>query len=117
MTYHNEEMIQIKKQFQKSQKLLAAIGDETRQYLLLMMLDEDCHGSRVVDIAKTTHLSRPAISHHMQILKSAGIIKSRKEGTKVFYYLDPDDSQMVQLIELLTQVKDIMKKMPDRSEK
>ena len=51
------------------------------------MLGGQCGGSRVVDIAEKTNLSRPAVSHHMQILKDAGIVKTRKEGTYVYYYL------------------------------
>ena len=63
-----------------------------------------------------THLSRPAVSHHMQILKDAGIVKSRKEGTFVYYYLDPDDNQITLLSSLVERMIKIMAQLPDRSE-
>ena len=110
-----EDIEAIKHYFKICQKTLNAIGDETRQYLILMMLTGPCNGSRVVDIAKKTNLSRPAISHHMQILKSAEIVKSRKEGTMIYYYIDPDNNKTQDLINLLTCIQEIMKNIPDRS--
>ena len=97
------------------QKIFTAVGDETRQHLLIIMMQSDCFGSRVIDIAKKTNLSRPAVSHHIQILKDAGIVKSRKEGRFIYYYLDPDTSEIDDLILLLTTVKNLIKISPDRS--
>ncbi len=66
-----------------------AIGDETRQAILLVLMETECQtGLRVGEITKQTHLSRPAVSHHLRILREAGIILMRKEGTKNFYYID-----------------------------
>jgi len=42
----------------------------------------------VGEITKQTHLSRPAVSHHLKILRDAGVILMRKEGTKNFYYIN-----------------------------
>lgn len=78
--------------FQSCSKVLNAVGDETRQYLILQMMTmEECSGVRVGDITLRTKLSRPAVSHHLKILKEAGIIKVRKEGTKNYYYFDAED--------------------------
>lgn len=41
-------------------------------------------------IARKTNLSRPAVSHHLGILKDAGLIDVRREGTKNYYYFDSD---------------------------
>ena len=69
--------------FAACSKMLAAIGDETRQHLILeMMKIGDCSGVRVCEITERTNLSRPAVSHHLKIMKDAGIVKVRKEGTK-----------------------------------
>lgn len=78
------DILRLEQEFKDCRKALAAIGDETRQHILLMMLEGDCGGNRVIDISKKTSLSRPAASHHMQILKDAGIVKVRKEGTKYY---------------------------------
>ena len=60
-------------------KVLIALGDESRQHIILEMLKMgNCSGARVGDITKQTSLSRPAVSHHLQILKDAGIVRDRK---------------------------------------
>ncbi|KAA0789197.1 ArsR/SmtB family transcription factor [Bacillus wiedmannii] len=84
-----EQLNVIKKDFIDSQKVLLAIGDETRQAILLVLMETECQtGLRVGEITKQTHLSRPAVSHHLRILREADIILMRKEGTKNFYYID-----------------------------
>ena len=97
------------------QKILTALGDPTRQLLLCIMLKGSCSGSRVIDIARQTHLSRPAVSHHMQILKDAGIVRSRKEGTRLFYFLDPAANQLDNLITLFCDIREVTKDVPDRN--
>ena len=72
----------ITKGFQECRGAFTAIGDETRQLILLVLLESDLSGIRVGEIAEKAHLTRPSVSHHLQILKSAGIVNMRKEGTK-----------------------------------
>lgn len=43
----------------------------------------------VSDIAKCFEVTQPTISHHLQYLKDAGILKSKKEGRKVYYSVNP----------------------------
>ena len=72
----NEKIFTLAENFSASAKILTAIGDETRQHLILeMMKMGNCMGVRVGDITKKTNLSRPAVSHHLQIMKDAGIVK------------------------------------------
>ena len=52
---------------------------------------------------------------HVQILKDAGIVKSRKEGTCIYYYLDPEAGQLNNLITLFCDIREFMKYVPDRS--
>ena len=110
-----EDVRRLEREFKACQRVLTALGDETRQYLLCIMLKNKCSGNRVIDIAAQTNLSRPAVSHHMQILKDAGIVKSRKEGTCIYYYLDPEAGQLDNLITLFCDVREFMKYVPDRS--
>lgn len=103
-------------EFTTCQKILLAFGDENRQHLILEMMQMgECGGVRVGAITEKTHLSRPAVSHHLQILKDAGIIKMRREGTKNYYYFDADAQAMDSLLQMLTHAKEIMKNLPDRS--
>lgn len=99
----------LQKEFNDCQKILTAIGDETRQHLISIMIMDKCAGSRVVDIAKQTNLSRPAVSHHMQILKDAGIVSMRKEGTCIYYYLNMDNNGLRKLSVLLKDIDELIR--------
>ena len=110
-----EEIEDLATNFEACHKTLAAIGHETRQQIILEMMRMDYHGSRVIDITARTNLSRPAVSHHLQILKDAGIVKMRKEGTMTYYYLDPDMTSFHRLSAALRQAVDICAKLPSRS--
>lgn len=113
---HSEEIAQLSKEFEACRKTLLALGDENRQHLILEMIAmEHCGGVRVGAITEKTNLSRPAVSHHLQILKNAGIIKVRREGTKHYYYFDADQQTMTQLIQMLSHAKAFMEQLPDRS--
>ena len=110
-----EEARTVAHEIQECQKILTAIGDENRQHLLIEMMQmNDCRGVRVGEITEKTHLSRPAVSHHLQILKDAGLIDVRKEGTKNFYYFDSDMKSMKKLIHALQNAVNVASQLPDR---
>lgn len=116
MTGYSEEIKRLAEEFESCQKILLALGDENRQHLILeMMKIESCGGVRVGTITEKTNLSRPAVSHHIQILKEAGILKMRREGTKHYYYFDADTEAMNRLIYMLEHAKRFMEQLPDRS--
>lgn len=110
-----QDIERLQAEFSSCQQVLTALGDETRQYLLSEMLSQRCGGCRVVELARRTNLSRPAISHHVQVLKSAGIVKARKEGTRIYYYLEPSESEMEKLYTLVCDMKRVTEGLPDRS--
>ena len=64
------------------------------------------HGLNVREITERTSLSRPAVSHHLKILKTAGLIDVHREGTCNYYYLSIEDStrKLMQLGHLLESV-------------
>lgn len=101
--------------FNYCKKILIALGDENRQHLILEMLKiGECNGVRVGKITERTHLSRPAVSHHLQILKNAGIVKVRKEATKNYYYFDPDMASFEKLIGVFQRAIEITSSMSNR---
>ena len=67
--------------------LFIALGDEFRQQLIIDIAAAGENGINVTDLAENAKLSRPAISHHLKVLKDMGMISSRKEGTQIFYKL------------------------------
>ena len=104
------------KQLQKSKKILTAMGDENRLYLMIKMMQMDnCMGVRVGEIKECTNLSRPAVSHHLQILKDAGIIDVRKEGTMNYYFFKNDQKEMKELIQSLQIAVEIAGNLPERN--
>jgi len=69
-------------------KVFAALGDEHRQRILLTF--EPGERLNVGQIAEVSTLSRSAVSHHLKILREAGVLDSRKEGKEVYFWLNKD---------------------------
>jgi DNA-binding transcriptional ArsR family regulator len=44
----------------------------------------------VNELAGTLPVSRPAVSQHLKVLKEAGLVTDRPEGTRRVYYIDPE---------------------------
>ena len=65
-----------------------ALADETRQDILQMLLEGDKCVSDLVDAFAT---SQPTISHHLNVLKSLGLVSRRKEGKHVYYSINRDN--------------------------
>lgn len=69
-------------------KVFTAMGDEHRQRILLMF--EPGERLNVSQIVEASTLSRPAVSHHLKILREAGVLGSRKVGKEVFFWIEKD---------------------------
>jgi DNA-binding transcriptional ArsR family regulator len=68
------------------QTALLALGDPTRR----RVFEELRRGPRSVGkIAAKMPVSRPAVSQHLAVLKKAGLVADRPEGTRRVYYIDP----------------------------
>jgi DNA-binding transcriptional ArsR family regulator len=64
-----------------------ALGDPTRRAIFEQLR----RGPRAVgEIAAELPVSRPAVSQHLRVLKDAGLVMDRREGTRRLYRLDPD---------------------------
>lgn len=99
-----ERLQEIVNGFEKCKNAFTAIGDETRQLILIVLLESDLSGIRVGEIAEKTHLTRPSVSHHLQILKEAGIVAVRREGTKNYYYLSLEETQWKEIADLINLI-------------
>lgn len=62
-------------------RVFVALGDEHRQRILLTF--EKGERLTVGQIAAVSTLSRPAVSHHLKILRAAGVLLAEKEGKEV----------------------------------
>src|SRR3990170_177772 len=68
-------------------RVLDALGDPTRRAILELVRD----GPRPVgEIARQLPVSRPAVSQHLLVLKGAGLVRDRQEGTRRLYDVDAD---------------------------
>lgn len=66
-----------------------ALGDETRQQIMETLKTE---GEKCVsDLVHKFNLSQPTISHHLNFLRHAGLVFSRKEGKQVYYRLNEEN--------------------------
>jgi DNA-binding transcriptional ArsR family regulator len=65
---------------------LAALSDPTRRQLFERLRT----GPRAVgELARGVPVSRPAVSQHLAVLKAAGLVKDRAQGTRRVYEIDP----------------------------
>jgi ArsR family transcriptional regulator, arsenate/arsenite/antimonite-responsive transcriptional repressor len=67
-------------------QVFTALGDEHRQRILLTF--EPGERLNVGQIVEVSTLSRSAVSHHLKVLKDAGVLDSEKEGKEVYFWLD-----------------------------
>src|SRR5215510_5791153 len=69
-----------------SVRALAALGDPTRRQIFERLKA----GPRAVgELARGLPVSRPAVSQHLQVLKTAGLVSDHAEGTRRVYQIDP----------------------------
>jgi DNA-binding transcriptional ArsR family regulator len=104
---NKDKFEKLQSDFQSSQQVLTAIGHETRQLIIMVLIQAGCQGIRVGEITEKTHLSRPAVSHHLKILKTSGVVSVRKESTKNYYYLDPS-SKLMNLKQLMRTIEELI---------
>jgi DNA-binding transcriptional ArsR family regulator len=66
---------------------LQALGDPTRREIF------ECLARRplaVTDLANALPVSRPAVSQHLRVLRDAGLVVMRQDGTRHVYQVDPE---------------------------
>ena len=65
---------------------LEALGDPTRRSIFGRLR----RGARsVTELAYELPVSRPAVSQHLRVLKDAGLVRERRDGTRRLYRIDP----------------------------
>lgn len=94
--------------FQECAFLFFTLGDETRQKIILMLSEKIDEGMNVSSITKNLNLSRPAISHHLKILKDANVVNVCKKGTHRFYKisLEKSNKQLYEFTEIMRKLKE-----------
>jgi ArsR family transcriptional regulator len=71
----------------RAAELFKTLDDPTRLKIInALILAEMC----VCDIAALLDMTRPAVSHHLKILKASGLVRYRRDGKEVYYALDDE---------------------------
>lgn len=78
----------IPKPWRTISKVYTALGDEHRQRILLTF--EPGERLNVGQIVEVSTLSRSAVSHHLKILREAGVLLSEKRGKEVYFWIHKD---------------------------
>lgn len=64
-----------------------ALADETRQKIMALCC---CELMSVNAIVEKLDVAQPTVSHHLKILKNAGLVKSERRGKQVLYTIDQE---------------------------
>ncbi len=65
--------------------LFKALNDATRRQILELLKE----GNKTAgEIADSFHISKPSISHHLDLLRQAGLVESDKQGQFIYYSLN-----------------------------
>ncbi|MEP2029461.1 MAG: metalloregulator ArsR/SmtB family transcription factor [Paracoccaceae bacterium] len=74
-------------------RIFAALADETRFAMVERMLKEGEQPAG--DLVSQVKMTAPAVSRHLKILRQAGVIRQRAEGTRRLYSVCPEALQAI----------------------
>ena len=72
---------------EKLAEFLKVFGDRTRLSILKLLLENEMN---VTEISEKLNMNNSAISHQLRVLRTANLVKTRKDGKEVFYMLSDD---------------------------
>jgi len=84
--------------FEKESEVLKAIAHPVRLKIVKSLLLSECNVNKMV---KALGLPQSTVSQHLSILKSRGVLVSRKEGTRTCYYVQ--SSKIKKIIDILNK--------------
>lgn len=103
-------MTLLKELFINCSPYFLGLGDAQRQKLIMDIASSGEEGINVNSLAAISNLSRPAVSHHLKVLKDYGLVISVKKGTQIFYRLKLLDA-MKKVRALLDEMEKIAVKL------
>jgi DNA-binding transcriptional ArsR family regulator len=89
-------------EFTDTAAIFIALGDVHRQRILLAF--EKGERLNILQIVSTTILSRTAVTHHLKVLHSAGVLNSEKIGKEVYFWINRN-SVLTALQSVLTYIE------------
>ena len=71
-------------------RVFKAMGDPVRLRLLSLIASHEGGEACVCDVTGAFELSGPTISHHLRVLREAGLISGQRRGTWIYYRVHPE---------------------------
>jgi DNA-binding transcriptional ArsR family regulator len=68
-------------------KILKSLADESRLKIVRLLLDGE---QSVSDVVRLLGMAQPQVSHHLSILRSSGLVDTRREGKRIINFIDPE---------------------------
>lgn len=97
----SQQLADIHALFAQNLPLFNALGDNTRQQLMLLIIEGFSRGQplSVAELAAAVGLASPTVSHHLKLLHEVGLVRRTKSETK--HYYQPCVGQYIDSLELL----------------
>jgi ArsR family transcriptional regulator len=91
----------ILEKFTQSTTVLQALGDFNRQEIISLLIEMT--SLNVTQVTERMKISRPAISHHLKILRQANLVDCVRMGKERFYRLSPKIDQSLKTLKDLIE--------------
>lgn len=101
MDHYNCDNKLILEKFNESTLILQALGDVNRQQILALLIE--LTSLNVTQITERMEISRPAISHHLKILRQAHLVDCVRKGKERYYCLSSKINDALQILKNLIE--------------
>lgn len=101
MKHHNCDNKLILDKFTQSTLIFQALGDVNRQQIIALLIE--LTSLNVTQITERMEISRPAVSHHLKILRQAHLVDYVHKGKERFYFLSSSIPDALQVIKSLIE--------------
>ena len=71
-------------------KTFAALGDPVRLRLMSLLMTAEGGEVCACDLVEPVRKSQPTVSHHLKVLRDAGLVRATRRGTNIWYAAAPD---------------------------
>ena len=68
-------------------KIIKSLADQSRLKIVRLLLNGE---QSVSEVVRLLGMAQPQVSHHLSILRSSGLVDTRREGKKIINFIDPD---------------------------
>jgi ArsR family transcriptional regulator, arsenate/arsenite/antimonite-responsive transcriptional repressor len=101
MEHNNCDNKLILEKFTQSTSVFQALGDVNRQHIISLLIEMT--SLNVTQITERMEISRPAISHHLKILRQANLVDSVTKGKERFYCLSSKINDSLKILKDLIE--------------